>query len=203
MEVAASWRHGDSPRIKEDVGTVNKDTQSIMVHVQHEPISIEHLTSWASQPEAGAVSSFLGITRNNFNGKPVVRLEYEGYVPMAKKVLQSISEEIFEKWEGICRVAITHRLGVVPVGQASVIIVVSSPHRKDSLDAVHFAIDQVKALVPIWKKEIYGSGENIQQNHEIAEKNEGKWKTNKEWNAEDAAKFCANSSTTKEGRKLG
>ena len=200
MTTLASWRHGDSSRMEDTGGVVNtKDTTTVMVRVQHEPISIEALTTWASQPEAGAVSSFLGITRNNFNGKLVVRLEYEGYVTMAEKVLASIAEQVFQKWSGICRVAMIHRLGVVPVGQASVVIVVSSPHRKDSLEAVHFAIDQIKALVPVWKKEVYGTGNDVSDGDATTTKvkeelttDAAKWKTNKEWNATDAAEFSLN-----------
>ena len=117
---------------------------------------------------------------------------------MAEKVLQGISEQVFQRWQGICRVALIHRLGVVPVGQSSVIVVVSSPHRKDSLDAVHFAIDQIKALVPIWKKEIYGASESHSgggQDLPLERENaiEPQWKTNKEWNAAQAADFSATS----------
>ena len=202
---SVAWRHGDSSRKEETGGAVETTTQDevIKVCVQHEPISLEHLTIWASAPEAGAVSSFLGVTRNNFNGKKVVRLEYEGYVPMAEKVLLGISEQVFKKWEGICRVAMVHRLGIVPVGEASVVIVISSPHRKDSLEAVHFSIDQIKALVPIWKKEIYGGGEELQENEEVRRLQEmatcsnsetsPKWKTNSEWDVDEAAEFSATS----------
>ena len=186
-----AWRQGDSTRVEETGGIVNCQTQSIKVHVQHDAISIEALNIWASQPEAGAVSSFLGVTRNNFNGIEVIRLEYEGYVPMAEKVLRGIARQVFTKWKGICRVAIVHRLGVVPVSEASVAVVVSSPHRRDSLEAVHFAIDQVKALVPIWKKEVYGNNTEIIENTSSSEANMDvpQWKTNKEWNAAEAADF--------------
>ena len=191
-----AWRQGDQSRMEESGGTMNASTQSTKIHVQHEPISIQDVTLWASQPEAGAVSSFLGITRNNFNNKKVIRLEYEGYVPMAEKVLQSIAAQIFTKWTSTCRVAIIHRLGVVPVSEASVLIVVSSPHRLDSLLAVHYAIDQVKALVPIWKKEVYDTGETITTTGEDIKKTVLKedlptWKTNKEWNATEAAAYSA------------
>lgn len=200
--LSVAWRHGDSSRKEETGGIVDttRPDEVIRVHVQHESISIQDLTVWASAPDAGAVSSFLGITRNNFNGKEVVRLEYEGYVPMAEKVLLGISEQVIEKWEGICRVAMVHRLGVVPVGEASVIIVISSSHRKDSLEAVHFSIDQVKALVPIWKKEIYGGGEELQEDEEVRRLQElsthgsgagPKWKINSEWDSEQAAEFSA------------
>ncbi|CAN0382719.1 unnamed protein product, partial [Hapterophycus canaliculatus] len=83
-------------------------------------------------------------------GKKVVRLEYEGYVPMAELELKKICVQVRARWN-VLRIALVHRLGVTAVGEASVIIAISSVHRKDSLEAVEFAIDALKATVPIWK----------------------------------------------------
>ena len=120
---------------------------------------------------AGANSVFVGTTRDTFEGKKVARLEYEAYVPMAERQLQKLCEKVRERWK-VERIAIFHRTGVVPLGEASVVIAVSSAHRKESLEAVHFAIDDLKATVPIWKKEVYTDGTNS-------------WKENKEcpWSA--------------------
>ena len=120
---------------------------------------------------AGANSAFVGTTRDTFEGKKVARLEYEAYVPMAEKELQKLCERVRERWD-VERIAIFHRTGVVPLGEASVVIAISSAHRKESLEAVHFAIDDLKATVPIWKKEVYTDGTNS-------------WKENKEcpWSA--------------------
>jgi len=137
------------------------------VAISSNPISLNELTSFVSSPEAGAISSFAGVTRNNFEGKEVLRLEYEAYLPMAEKEMQKICTQIREKWQ-VLKIAIVHRIGVVPVGDSSIIIVVSSAHRRESLEAVHFAIDEVKAKVPIWKKEYY------------TDSTEGVWKENKE-----------------------
>lgn len=89
----------------------------------------------------------------------VIKLEYEAYDSMALKAMAAICDVIREKWSETKHIAIYHRLGVVPVKEASIIIAISSPHRQDSLEAVQFAIDEVKKKVPIWKKEFYG-GEN-------------------------------------------
>lgn len=90
----------------------------------------------------------------------MVSLEYEAYEPMAIKSLTNICTEIREKWKAVCHIAIYHRLGLVPVKEASVIIAISSPHRKESLDAVAHAIEALKKNVPIWKKEKYSDADD-------------------------------------------
>jgi molybdopterin synthase catalytic subunit len=97
----------------------------------------------------------------------VVRLEYEGFVPMAEREMLKICKQIRSQWD-VERIAIIHRTGVCSVGEASVLIAVSSAHRKEALEAAHFAIDTLKATVPIWKKEFYKGEEKV-------------WKENKEW----------------------
>lgn len=89
----------------------------------------------------------------------VVSLEYEAYEPMALKSLNTICAEIRAKWEAVHSIAIYHRLGLVPVKEASVVIAISSPHRQASLDATAFAIEALKKHVPIWKKELYSGAE--------------------------------------------
>lgn len=93
-----------------------------------------------------------GTTRDNWNEKTVVRLEYEAYDNMAIKEMKNICNVIREKWSTVKNIAIYHRLGNVPVKETSIIIAVSSPHRKDALEAVDFCINEFKRLVPIWKK---------------------------------------------------
>jgi len=106
-------------------------------------------------PSCGAVATFLGTTRDSFEGKKVTQLFYECYEKMAMKELQKIAFELRGRWTDIGRIVLVHRIGVVPVCEASVAIVVSSPHRKSALEAVATAIDLVKSQVPIWKKEFY------------------------------------------------
>merc|ERR1711862_303002 len=109
----------------------------------------------SSDPSSGAISSFVGITRNNFNGKTVLKLSYEGYISMAERVMLQLCVECKEKYTDVSKIAIVHILGDCPVGEASVIICVSSGHRRASLDSCSFLIDELKARVPIWKKEVY------------------------------------------------
>ncbi|KAJ1969549.1 hypothetical protein H4R35_006110 [Dimargaris xerosporica] len=117
-------------------------------------------------PAAGAVSSFLGTTRNVFNGQRVEKLEYEAYVPMATKQLRAIIAEARQQWP-LHHVSIAHRLGDCPVGEISVVIAISSTHRQAALQAVEFLIQRLKETVPIWKKEVLASGT-------------GAWKENQE-----------------------
>jgi molybdopterin synthase catalytic subunit len=107
--------------------------------------------------EHGAVLVFHGITRNHFDGRGVVRLEYEAYGPMAVAEMATIGAEAEERWPGV-KVAVVHRTGVVPLGEASVVIAVGAPHRGECYDASRFVIDTLKERVPIWKKEIYADG---------------------------------------------
>lgn len=124
------------------------------IKITHDKLQVEEITQKVTDPSTGAVSVFIGTTRDHFNGKKVLKLEYEAYVPMAEKQLNKLCDVIRSKWD-VHNIAIHHRLGVVEVEGASVVIAVTSTHRKESLEAVHFAIDELKATVPIWKKEIY------------------------------------------------
>uniref|UniRef100_A0A905AWD2 Molybdopterin synthase catalytic subunit n=1 Tax=Glossina morsitans morsitans TaxID=37546 RepID=A0A905AWD2_GLOMM len=133
----------------------------------HNSLDVGAISNLVGANSCGAISMFIGTTRDNFEHKRVVSLEYEAYEPMALKQLGNICDEIRKRWPDCLNIAIYHRLGLVPVGQASVVIGISSPHRQVSLESVAFAIDELKKTVPIWKKEVY-------DNHESA------WKANKE-----------------------
>ena len=131
------------------------------------PIDNEQVLADVADPGAGAVASFLGVTRDTFEGRRVRRLEYEGYAPMAEREMLRICEQARTRWE-LRRMRIVHRVGVCPIGEASVVIAASAAHRREALEAVAWAIDTLKASVPIWKKEFYDD--------------EGAaWKENKEW----------------------
>ena len=108
--------------------------------------------------DAGAVATFVGTTRDTFQGKVVTRLEYEAYEPMAVKELRRLCGVAREKWPDLQDIAIVHRVGSVPVGDASVIVAVSSAHRKPALQSCAWLIDELKVTVPIWKKEWYADG---------------------------------------------
>lgn len=110
-------------------------------------------------PDAGAVVVFLGTVRNNTDGRPVTRLEYEAYPPMAEKKMAEISQEISQKWGDTLRVAMVHRTGKLEIGEASVAVAIASPHRKDGFEACQYAMNRLKQIVPIWKREVWTDGE--------------------------------------------
>ncbi|CAG5004137.1 unnamed protein product [Parnassius apollo] len=118
-------------------------------------LSVEAVSDLVVDDSCGAISVFVGTTRDNFEGKKVVKLEYEAYEPMALKAMKSICDEIRSKWPVVHGIAIYHRLGEVPCREASLVVAVSSPHRLDSLQATAFCVDQLKANVPVWKRELY------------------------------------------------
>lgn len=114
--------------------------------------------SWIGTPGSGAICIFSGTVRDNNNSRKVLKLEYEAYKPMAEEKLREITSEILKKWE-IEKVSIIHRIGTVLVGEASVIVAVSAPHREDAFLACRYGIDKIKKVVPIWKKEYFEDGE--------------------------------------------
>jgi molybdopterin synthase catalytic subunit len=126
--------------------------------VTNDSIDLAELVRYVGDPEAGAIVSFIGTTRNNNEGRKVIALDYEAYPEMAEKELARIGADAAKRWP-ICRMAIVHRLGPVRIGEASVIIVVSSAHREAAFAASRFAIEEIKKTVPIWKKEVYEGGE--------------------------------------------
>uniref|UniRef100_A0A8D2IZW5 Molybdopterin synthase catalytic subunit n=1 Tax=Varanus komodoensis TaxID=61221 RepID=A0A8D2IZW5_VARKO len=117
-----------------------------------EKLSADDISSRVISPCCGAVSLFVGTTRNHSEGKKVIKLEYEAYAPMAEAELKKICTDIRSKWPSVKHIAIYHRLGSVPVSEASVMVAISSPHRAESLEAVQYCINTLKATVPIWKK---------------------------------------------------
>jgi molybdopterin synthase catalytic subunit len=121
-------------------------------------IDESELVEKVASPRAGAIVTFHGVVRDNSLGRKVLYLLYEAYPPMAIKEMEKIEAEVRQRWE-VEKFAITHRIGRLEIGEASVIIAVSSPHRKEALDACHFAIDRLKQTVPVWKKEYWEGGE--------------------------------------------
>ena len=105
----------------------------------------------------GAVTSFVGVVRNENAGRRVLRLEYEGYKPLALRAFEQIGAETAERWE--VRMALHHRLGTLRIGEASVMIAVSSPHRADAFAACRYVIERVKQIAPVWKHEFFEGGD--------------------------------------------
>ena len=122
------------------------------------PIDVAALISAALRPDCGAVSTFAGTTRvDESEGASVEYLEYEAYRPMADRKLEEIGAEIEDRWE-VREVSIVHRLGRVEPGEASVAIVVAAPRRGPAFEASRYAIERIKEVVPIWKREIWSDG---------------------------------------------
>ncbi|OHD70620.1 MAG: molybdenum cofactor biosynthesis protein MoaE [Spirochaetes bacterium RBG_16_49_21] len=125
--------------------------------LQNEPIDMAQMLHEVESDSDGAVVSFVGKVRKNSRGKNVLHLEYEAYREMARKELAKAADEAEEKW-GISNCLVAHRFGRIEVGEASIIIAVSSPHRHEAFLAAQYLIDTVKKKVPIWKKEYYSDG---------------------------------------------
>ena len=129
-----------------------------MFRVTDQPLNLQELVDFVTDPGAGAIATFIGTTRNNNEGRRVVALDYDAYPEMAEKELRRIGDDASKKWQ-LCRMAIVHRIGPVQITQASVMIAVSSAHREAAFAACRFAIEEIKKTVPIWKKELYEGGE--------------------------------------------
>jgi MoaE-MoaD fusion protein len=123
-----------------------------------DPIDLAAVVAEVADDRAGAIATFLGTTRVESRGRTVVHLEYEGYEGMAEKVMEEIAEGLSARYD-LCKLAITHRTGRVGIGETSVAIAVSAPHREHALAACKEAIDTLKVDVPLWKKEVYEGGE--------------------------------------------
>ena len=122
------------------------------------PIDLGAVVAEVADTRAGAIATFQGTVRLQSRGRDVIALEYEAYSEMAEKVMAEIAAEVKARYE-LCEVAITHRLGRLEIGEVSVAIAVSAPHRQDALAACKDVIDALKERVPLWKKELYEGGE--------------------------------------------
>jgi molybdopterin synthase catalytic subunit len=126
--------------------------------LSEEPLDPSQVLEEVRSDEAGAIATFVGTTRVSSRGRTVHYLEYEAYGGMAEKVMAELADELKGRY-GLCEVAILHRTGRVEIGGISVVIAVSAPHRADALAACKDAIDRLKEIVPLWKKEVYEGGE--------------------------------------------
>ena len=128
-----------------------------MIELTGNTLDPEKITAKVRRDTNGAVVTFLGTTRDNFEGKAVLTLEYEAFDEMAIKKLEEVRQELMAEF-GLEQVAISHRIGTVGIGEISLVVAIGSPHRKDAFYACHKAVDRIKELVPIWKKEVYLDG---------------------------------------------
>jgi molybdopterin synthase catalytic subunit len=126
--------------------------------LSEQPLSVQAAIDEVASPDAGAIATFVGTTRRRSRDRDVVRLEYEAYEGMAEAEMARIAEELRAKHD-LHEIAIHHRVGVVGIGETSVVIAISAPHRAAALEACREAIDTLKQTVPLWKKEVYEGGE--------------------------------------------
>lgn len=123
------------------------------------PLDPAPLVALVQSPEMGAVVTFTGVVRNNFGGRATNHLEYEAYEPMAVAVLEQIAGELRAAW-GTGPIAIHHRVGRLEIGETAVVIVVAAPHRREAFAAAEAAMDRIKAVAPIWKREVWADGDS-------------------------------------------
>ena len=140
-----------------------------MFVIVREPINVREVEKAVQWPGAGAVLSFVGVARDNFEGRAVLGLEYEAYDEMCLPVMEQIRDEVVGKVPGV-RVAMAHRVGRLEIGEASVVISVAAPHRAAAYEANRLAIDLLKAKLPVWKKEVYADGASWKANEESVDR---------------------------------
>jgi len=135
--------------------------ESTWLAISHEPLPIAEASEWAVLPNCGAVVMFSGTARDHAVGRDnVEELEYEAYEEQVVPRLGEIASQMRSRWADLGRIAIIHRVGVVPIGESAVVVVVSSPHRGEAFEAARYAIDTLKSTVPIWKRETWSGGQS-------------------------------------------
>jgi molybdopterin synthase catalytic subunit len=127
------------------------------VTLSDQRLDVANAFAAVAHPSAGAVDLFVGTTRETSHGRRVIRLAYEAYEPMAVQMMERLVDEAARRWP-LCGVAVMHRTGDVPVGETSVVIAASAPHRAEAFEACRFLIDRLKQDVPIWKHEFFADG---------------------------------------------
>jgi molybdopterin synthase catalytic subunit len=130
-----------------------------MIRIRQEPLDVGAITRSVEEPGCGAVATFVGVVRDHNAGRRVKMVRYEAYESMALKKLEEVARILVERF-GVHRVALEHRLGNLRVGEASVVLAVSSAHREEAFRAVREGMDILKSTVPIWKREFFADGED-------------------------------------------
>jgi molybdopterin synthase catalytic subunit len=130
----------------------------VLIEITAGPLSPEPFLQHVRRDDSGAVALFLGVVRDNSHGRRVLYLEYDAYPEMAERKLREIAEEVLARWP-VTDVAVAHRTGRLEIGETSLLVAVSSPHRHDAFAACHHIVNRIKEIVPIWKKEVWEGGE--------------------------------------------
>lgn len=128
-----------------------------MFAITREPLDPQPLVEAVRKDESGAVALFYGVVRNHNMGRTVQYLEYDAYESMAIKKLREVADEVCAKFS-VNGIAALHRIGRLEIGETSLLVAVSSPHRKEAFEACHYAVDRIKETVPVWKKEVWEDG---------------------------------------------
>lgn len=131
------------------------------VALSEHALPVAAASDWVVRPDCGATVTFTGTARDHAEGRPEVhRLEYEAYEEHAVARMEALAEAMRGRWPAVGRIALLHRTGVVDLGQAAVVVAVSTPHRAEAFEAARFGIDELKRTVPIWKREAWAGGES-------------------------------------------
>lgn len=130
----------------------------MQIEITAAPLTPEPFLQHVRRDESGALALFLGVIRDHSHGRRVLYLEYDAYPEMAERKLREVAEEALARWP-ITDVAIAHRTGRLEIGETSLLVAVSSPHRQEAFAACHHIVDRIKEVVPIWKKEVWEGGE--------------------------------------------
>lgn len=141
----------------------------MLVEITAEPLAPEPFLQHVRRDDSGAVALFLGVVRDNSHGRRVLYLEYDAYPEMAERKLREVAEEAQARWP-ITDIAIAHRTGRLEIGETSLLVAVSSPHRHDAFAACHHIVNRIKEIVPIWKKEVWEGGEGWVEGDPVGEK---------------------------------
>jgi molybdopterin synthase catalytic subunit len=145
----------------------------MMFSIQQEPLEPGPLVNAVRRDDAGAIALFYGVVRNENLGRAVQYLEYDAYPEMAIKKMREVADEVRAKFP-IAEVGVLHRIGRLEIGETSLLVGVSSGHRKEAFEACHYAVDRIKQIVPIWKKEVWTDGSEWIEGHqpEVKERSE-------------------------------
>ncbi len=146
-----------SARYTDDVPA--SELSRIWVQMTDEELEVGEAAAWVAAPSCGAIALFCGTVRDHSDGRPgVLQLEYEAFAEQVEPRLAAVAEAALERWPGIGRVVLLHRVGTLVVGEISVVVAVSTPHRAEAFDSARFCIETLKASVPIWKREVWEGG---------------------------------------------
>jgi molybdopterin converting factor subunit 1 len=146
---------------------VSGGSEAGLFRVTYEVMNPDELVKLVRRDEAGAVTLFYGDVRNHSEGRSVQRLEYEAHESMALRKMREVAAETKQRFPEVCEVGVWHRIGTLEIGETSLLVAVSSPHRRDAFDACHWCVDRVKEVVPVWKKEHWGEGSAWVEGHPV------------------------------------